>query len=387
MLVGVQVLLFGGTAAAAAEVPGSISGNVTSAATSSPLAGVEVCAVRPAPAVASEEEEEEAAPEPPPTCAATNAAGEYTLTGISPGSYWVVFNPAEVPSPSGFSPSTVDYVSQAWDGAHTEAAARTVAVSSGGKATGIDAALAPGGEIAGHVRAAAGSGLAGAFVCAQSSSAAEELGHFACTVTGASGEYTIYGLAPGPYDVEFFAAGYSPQIYNGQFALAQASTVNVAAGAVAEGIDATLGAAPPLGSGGPGPTSAPTPAGGGSPRSVLSGGPLMSLRSRTLTVLAPGVVQIVLTCHSSARCHGRVRLSTRASRRGDGRRRPLGGASFSIAAGRRATVDVQLDARGRALLSASRGRLDAALAVKISGGAMSAPQLLAVHLRDRGRRP
>src|SRR5207253_201252 len=90
----------------------------------------------------------------PPVCAATNSGGEYTIAGLAPGGYYVLFNPPLVQIPGGIAFSHSNYIAQAFEGAYTEAAAKLVTVAAGGTVAGVDAALAPGGEVASAVDAA-----------------------------------------------------------------------------------------------------------------------------------------------------------------------------------------------------------------------------------------
>jgi hypothetical protein len=228
-------------APARAEATGAIAGTVTDASTHLPVAGIRVCAPPPPPAVESEEGEG-VGELPPPACATTAASGEYTISGLAPGSYFVVF--AYFPPLENNTPQP-NYVPQAYEAAYTEAAAKKVTVTAGATTSGIDAALQVGGQIAGRVTdAATGAPLAGAGVCALQRPL-ETLGNFGCAVTGASGEYTISGLAGGGFDVAFFAEGRLPQVYNGVQTLSEATIVPVTPGQLSGGINAALAPAPP----------------------------------------------------------------------------------------------------------------------------------------------
>ena len=139
----------------------------------------------------------------------SGGSGEYTIGGLAPGGYWVVFNPPLIVTQTGFTTSQSNFISEAYNGAYTEAGRHGGDRGAGAAVTAIDAALAPGGEISGHVTAAAGAAIAGALVCAEQPGA-NALGRAGCATTSASGEYTIYGLAPGSYRVFFIANGYAP---------------------------------------------------------------------------------------------------------------------------------------------------------------------------------
>jgi hypothetical protein len=383
--IATAVLAAWATSAALAASTGAITGTVKEAGAEAPLSGIEVCAFEPPPAVATEEEEEKVA-EPP--CSPTGAAGEYTLNVPAPAGYWVMFNPpiALVEGKRLFSQR--NYVAQAWEDSYTEATAKVVPVSPGATVTGIDAALEPGGEISGRVTAAATGGpAAGVFVCALASGADERLGEVGCAEASSGGEYTIYGLAPGAYDVIFFGPGYAPQIYDGKSTPAEATLVNLTRGQVVAGVDAAL--APRTES--PSPSESETPAGGpGGPTPTRAGGlgsgPLLALGSRVLAVVG-GRADVVLACHMATRCHGRLRLyvsrRVRRGRRVLVVREPLGGRSFRLAPGHRRTFAIRLDRRGVALLRADHGRAEVKLSVDLGGAGV--PDVLAVRLSSARR--
>jgi hypothetical protein len=193
---------------------GQITGRVTSAAHGTPLQGVEVSAEK-SDGYGS---------------ALTNANGEYTISGLTNGSYIVTFSPA----------SGTNYLTQYYENKSTSGAANPVVVSAGSPAT-ADAALVAGGEITGRVTSAAGGApLSGAEVSAYDA-AAEAYGSAS---TNANGEYTIPGLPTGSYTVRFFPASesnYLVQYYAGTSIEADATPVSVTAGAAPKtGIDAAL---------------------------------------------------------------------------------------------------------------------------------------------------
>jgi Carboxypeptidase regulatory-like domain len=95
-------------------------------------------------------------------------------------------------------------------------------------------------QISGTVTtASAHAALSGVEVCAYARSDGEA---HKCASTDPSGEYAIYGLAPGSYTVEFSAAtlGYVTQYYNDQSSSLHAQPVSVEAGITTAGIDAEL---------------------------------------------------------------------------------------------------------------------------------------------------
>lgn len=210
-----------GDAHAAVVGGGSISGKVTASATDAAIAGIEVCAY----------ENEEPFAE---TCGTTNAAGEYTLAGLEPGEYIVVF----------FAPfeSQLNYLTQFYDGKSSESEAESVPVTAGEAVSGIDASLHAGARITGLVVNGSDKAVAGIDVCAL-----EDVFGFAesCATTNASGEYAVVGLATGEYDVEFSSPSnsglnYITQFYDEEPTFFEAEAVTATAGATTPEIDAKL---------------------------------------------------------------------------------------------------------------------------------------------------
>jgi Carboxypeptidase regulatory-like domain/Regulator of chromosome condensation (RCC1) repeat len=99
------------------------------------------------------------------------------------------------------------------------------------------------GQIAGKVTSASGGeSLEGVSVCAYTRNGAF---HGRCAQTKANGEYTISGLAPDEYTIEFSppsksTLNYIPQYYEGKSVSSEATPVPVTAGNTTPGIDAKL---------------------------------------------------------------------------------------------------------------------------------------------------
>ncbi len=106
-------------------------------------------------------------------------------------------------------------------------------------APGLAAASATTGSIEGEVTSFSDhAGIAGIEVCAYGSESEET-----CSVTSASGGYTLSGLLPGKYIVEFWATeslNYLTQYYNGKSSIEAAEEVSVTAGSTHSGIDAEM---------------------------------------------------------------------------------------------------------------------------------------------------
>jgi phage gpG-like protein len=196
-----------------------IAGTVTSASTSLPLAGIEVCAY--------EAEGEGLFGE----CTAAEPTGRYALTGLRTGEYIVEFS-----SPEG---GPLDYIRQYYHDKSQPAEAEAVAVSADSVTQGIDAQLKDGGRVTGKVTSdASHSAVNGVVACAFS--AASEIEE--CGLTGGTGEYVITGLPSGSYRIGFngVQAGYVIQYYNDEPSLSTATPVTVITGGETSGIDAQL---------------------------------------------------------------------------------------------------------------------------------------------------
>jgi hypothetical protein len=213
--------------ALAAESTGQITGKVTDVATEAPIAGIEVCVLTKSGEPGENGEETFSASTG--QCEKTGANGEYTLSGLTSGSYVVGFGPPFA--------SELNYVNQFYNDKASPSEASPVTVTEGSTMSGIDAKLGEGGRIAGKVTDASnGSALGGVFVCAFEAN--PEIGR--CTSSNSGGEYTISGLAGGEYKVQFFRSEYVGQYYNDKPSLAEATPVSVLVGSTASGIDTAL---------------------------------------------------------------------------------------------------------------------------------------------------
>ncbi len=144
------------------------------------------------------------------------------------------------------------------------------------------------------------------------------------------------------------------------------------------------------------PPSSPAP--GASARSgVLAFGPApaspagactVSLHSRTIRVHDHIRASLALTRTGSGRCLGTVTLEVRVKgKRGRFATRSIGTASFSIAPGASALINIHLNRWGRMLLSAAHGHLSARLAILRLSPAPRQARTAAVHLALAVSRP
>jgi hypothetical protein len=201
-----------------------ISGVVTSSESKEPIAGIEACA-------------QETAPTSVAQCTTTDKEGKYEIAGLGEGQYDVSFSvPGESP---------LNYLPQFYKGAATKAEAEPVTLVEGVVSTGIDAALLPGGAIAGTVSSAATKATVSQVrVCARDVVAEVER----CAMNAADGTYAVSSLPTGSYRVHFepfeTESKYAPQFYKDAATEAAAEAVTVAAGSSTTGIDAVLQGVP-----------------------------------------------------------------------------------------------------------------------------------------------
>jgi hypothetical protein len=164
--------------------------------------------------------------------AETGHGGRYAVGGLAAGTYKVFFGD---PSCAG---GVEGLVPQWYDGKHTRAAATAVVVAQGQARTGVNATLAADGTITGTVTGPASTPLAGICVIARP----RQPGRPVYAVS--HGGYTLTGVPPGKYVVEFRAGcgaqGYATQWWNDSPSPAGATVIVVTAGQSSTGIDASM---------------------------------------------------------------------------------------------------------------------------------------------------
>jgi hypothetical protein len=204
-------------AAPALAAAGSISGTVTTEG-GQPIAGVQVCGIQ----------EPEASED---VCDETDFAGNYQLPELFGDDYRIRFSGE---------PNNLKYVSEWYDNA-TYFTDVDVFHLGGGNAT-VNAALAEGGSIAGHVSDdATHQPIAGVRACAINPQGWEHR----CSISGPDGSYLLNGLPSDTYSVEYAGGNrvnYLREFYEDAQTRAQATDVIVTAPAATAGIDAELAA-------------------------------------------------------------------------------------------------------------------------------------------------
>jgi hypothetical protein len=114
----------------------------------------------------------------------------------------------------------------------------------------------------------------------------------------------------------------------------------------------------------------------------------VSLAGSTITVKGGGEAAIKLTCTGTETCSGKLTLTVKGKGQGKKMAKPeaLGNTGFSVLWGATATVELELNAAGRALLSAERGHCDASLAILELAPGPENVETQAVHLVQRKAR-
>ena len=163
--------------------------------------------------------------------ATTNANGDYLVSGLAAGDYRVQFS----------APMGSNLVSEYHPDTPDSSLAVPVKVAAGAMVTGIDASLASGASIAGHVTDSQGRPVQGVNVWVNPTLMIG--GGSGNATTNANGDYLVSGLAAGDYRVQFSApmgsnlvSEYHPDTPDYSMAV----PVKVPAGATVTGIDASL---------------------------------------------------------------------------------------------------------------------------------------------------
>ncbi|MBP7687805.1 MAG: carboxypeptidase regulatory-like domain-containing protein [Thermoflexales bacterium] len=202
------------------DIGGKITGQVTAVSGGAPIAGVYVYAYTSTTSTSS------VAANP------TIASGQYTITGLTTGNYYVRFSP----------PYASPYLEEYYNDRRIRADSDVVPVTLGSVTGNINAALETGGSITGQVTAATGGApLSDLNVYVYTSTTS--VNSTASATTDAAGVYTVTRLDTGTYYVRFLPAYnsvYFEEYYNNQRNLAVADPVNVALNTVTGNIDAAL---------------------------------------------------------------------------------------------------------------------------------------------------
>jgi hypothetical protein len=200
---------------------GSISGAVTDEGTGLPIAGVSVCAF-----------DHEGIPR---RCSTTGLDGGYQLHGLPTGLYNVEYEGG----------NRINYLREFYEDTETRPTAAAVPVTAPATTSGIDAQLAPGAQILGHVsEVGTGAPLADVYACANGPGAGEQLN---CASTDVAGNYALRSMRAGTYFVGF-EIEYAPvsgsqifgQWWRGASSRSEATPITIAPPEARTGIDGQL---------------------------------------------------------------------------------------------------------------------------------------------------
>ena len=164
----------------------------------------------------------------------TDANGNYSVQGLSSGSYKVYFAPA-----------AGNYLPEWYDGKGSFEAAKTVAVAVGATTEKIDAILDPGGIVSGRVTDKSGKEIQGLHVRLYDASRSYSTiySYIESVYTDSSGRYSFEGLPTGIYKVFFqpVLTDHMPEWYNDKKSYSSANQISVTAGSTTPDINAALG--------------------------------------------------------------------------------------------------------------------------------------------------
>jgi hypothetical protein len=167
--------------------------------------------------------------------ASSGSDGTYSVTGLAPGSYNVMF--------SAGCGSTPNWITQWWENASSQGTATPISVTVGKTVSGIDASMQPGGTIAGTVKSSTGTALAGICVDVSPLPGTSGGGYAA---SASDGTYSVGGLIAGSYTVEFTpgcgsaSQNWLDQWWKNASSSSTATPVVVATGKTVSGINASL---------------------------------------------------------------------------------------------------------------------------------------------------
>jgi hypothetical protein len=199
---------------------GSITGSVSDETTDEPIAEIEVCAI-----------DSQGLSQ---RCVLSGDDGTYALHGLRSGNYNVEYE--------GW--NRVNYLTEFYEDTDVWAQAVDLTVSAPETVSGIDAKLAPGAQILGHVsEVGTGVPLEGLEVCAEDVAGGEG---GACAWTDSAGDYAIRSIPAGTYVVGFaieylpFAGRTAAQWWKGASSPEEATVLTLTPPQTMTGIDAQL---------------------------------------------------------------------------------------------------------------------------------------------------
>jgi hypothetical protein len=322
------------TVNAALREGGKISGTVTDAVTHGGLAKIEVCAFG----------------SKGGGCASTSANGEYTVTGLSTGSYKVSFNwefsEAEFKACEHAAQCPPKYITQYFNDQPSAATANAVGASEGSTTSGINAAMVPAAPVNTALPAVSGTPTVGSLLsCSSGSWTGESVGTLA-----------VGWPLTSPFAYQWLRDG-------GAIAGATSPAYLVQAADVGHSLACEVGAT--------------NYAGHASAKSNPVAVTLPAVRvSSAKLVVSGGSARVPIACANAA-CAGTIELTGQIAvkSKGKGKKKAkkqtvvLGRGSYSLAAGKSATIVVRLTAAGKSALAKAKGhKLSGKAGVTVTGG-------------------
>jgi Carboxypeptidase regulatory-like domain len=302
------------------QLGGRIAGTVTNAGTGQPAANVYVCAIS-----ASKTEG---------ACNFTNAAGEYSLTGLASGSYEVDFE-GDVCSEAG----KEETCEHSYVGQYRQA---LVAVSAPATTAAIDASLLE----RGHEK---------------------PVDTAAPTITGTPGAGSVLSCSTGSWSND--PTGFTYQWLRNGAAIAGQTEPTYTVQSADEGTSLSCQVTA-------GSTAGPVAA---SSAALPVPKPAAGIASVAAVSIKQATVSITLSCSGASACMGTLQLVTKFTvkvgrhKKLETRSVVIGTASFSLALGARATLHVHLSSEGQKLLHAARSK---GLKVQVAGSELVARTVL-----------
>lgn len=210
--------------------------------------------------------------------------GDYTISGIPSGTYFVEFNALQ-----GITTHLVSY----WDGALDLGSAQPVTVGSGETRSDIHGTLVLGGSISGSITGSDGATQTGVTATAfrQTADGTWIAVQRLQGSTDANGDYSIVGLRPGTYKVGFLnvfdgSGCYLPEYFDNQPSLEAATTMTVEPRANIGGVSGVLELAAPGSCPGPAaPPAGPLSAAPAAELAATGGAASLAVPAATLIVL------------------------------------------------------------------------------------------------------
>ncbi len=274
--------------------------------------------------------------------AETNANGEYTVTGLSTGSYKVEFywefSEAEYKACQHAPRCIPQYITQYFNDQPSEATANAVGATEGSITSGINAAMVPAAPVNTALPAVSGTPTVGDLL--------------SCSNGSWTGENELT-LAVGwpltsPFAYQWLRDGVP-------IAGATSAAYLVQAADVGHGLACEV--------------SATNSAGHASARSnpVAVTLPAVTVSSAKI-IVSGGSAQVPIAC-ANATCAGTIEMTGQVKHKGKKKTVVLAKGSYSLAAGKKATITVRLTAAGKSALAKAKGhKLSAKASVTVTGG-------------------